>query len=82
VGRSISAKDLVYFLADGGTLVGDDVSVLADATDEVVYRFGRVATLVDQRPTPARRSTAELGARQLARLASAADDYRDRCPLS
>jgi hypothetical protein len=46
------AKDLVYFLADRGTLVGDDVSVLADATDEIVYRFGRVATLVDQRPTP------------------------------
>jgi hypothetical protein len=33
------AKDLVYFLADRGTLAGDDVRILAAATDEVFYGY-------------------------------------------
>jgi hypothetical protein len=35
------AKDLVYFLADRGTLDGHDVDVLADAADEVFYGYAR-----------------------------------------
>ena len=40
------AKDLVYFLADRGSLVGDDVGVLTEATDEVLYENVRPATVV------------------------------------
>jgi len=45
------AKDLVYFLSDRGTLKGDDVGVLADATDEIFYGHARLATFVDRRPS-------------------------------
>lgn len=41
------AKDLVYFLADRGTLTGDDVSILANATDEVFYAYARPVDLID-----------------------------------
>jgi hypothetical protein len=45
------AKDLVYFLADRGSLVGDDVSALTEATDEVLYEYVRPATVVASRST-------------------------------
>jgi hypothetical protein len=45
------AKDLVYFLADRGSLVGDDVGVLTEATDEVLYEYVRPATVVASRST-------------------------------
>jgi hypothetical protein len=45
------AKDLVYFLADRGTLVGDDAGVLAEATDEVFYGYVRPGTGVVSRST-------------------------------
>ncbi|MGO9954373.1 MAG: hypothetical protein ACLP50_00050 [Solirubrobacteraceae bacterium] len=31
------AKDLVYFMSDRGTLAGDHVGALAEATDEILY---------------------------------------------
>jgi hypothetical protein len=40
------AKDLVYFLADRGSLVGDGVGVLTKATDEVLYEYVRPAAVV------------------------------------
>jgi hypothetical protein len=40
------AKDLVYFLSDRGSLVGDDVGVLTEATDDVLYGYVRPATVV------------------------------------
>lgn len=43
------AKDLVYFLADRGTLAGDDVDVLAEATDEVSYGHASPAATVSPR---------------------------------
>ena len=43
------AKDLVYFLADRGTLAGDNVSILADATDEVFYGYARPVDLIGAR---------------------------------
>jgi hypothetical protein len=45
------AKDLVYFLEDRGTLVGDDVVVLTKATDEVLYVPPQPATVVAARST-------------------------------
>jgi hypothetical protein len=45
------AKDLVYFLADRGSLVGDAVGVLTEATDEVLYECIRPATVVASRST-------------------------------
>ena len=45
------AKDLVYFLADRGTLAGDNVSILADATDEVFYGYARPVDLIGARVT-------------------------------
>lgn len=43
------AKDLIYFLADRRTLAADDVSTLADATDEVLYRYERPLVLITPR---------------------------------
>jgi len=40
------AKDLVYFLADRGTLAGDDASILADATDDVFDGYARPVDLI------------------------------------
>ena len=45
------AKDLVYFLADRGSVVGDDVAVLTEATDEVFYGYLRPADVVDSHST-------------------------------
>lgn len=45
------AKDLVYFLADRGSLVGDDVSALTQATDEVLYEYVPPATVIVSRST-------------------------------
>lgn len=45
------AKDLVYFLSDRGELVGDDVSVLAGATDEVAHAYVPAATPLGPRST-------------------------------
>lgn len=54
------AKDLVYFLSDHGTLTGDDVGVLADATDDVFYGIAKPIELIAERPsakpTPSRRA--------------------------
>jgi hypothetical protein len=43
------AKDLVYFLSDRGTLAGDDVGVLADATDDVFYGLAKPSALIAPR---------------------------------
>lgn len=48
------AKDLVYFLADRGALTGDAVDILADATDEVLYRYARPIALVAPGSRPGR----------------------------
>ncbi len=40
------AKDLAYFLSARGTLEGDDVGVLADATDEVLYMQTKPVVLI------------------------------------
>jgi hypothetical protein len=47
------AKDLMYFLSDRGMLTGDEVDVLTDAADGVLYRQFRVADLIARGPTPA-----------------------------
>lgn len=67
------AKDLVYFLADRGTLAGDDVGVLADATDEIFYGYGRLTTLIDQRP-----GTGPKGQRRARRRAARSARERNR----
>ena len=55
------AKDLVYFLADRGTLAGDDVSVLANATDEVFCGYARPGELIGKsanaKPADGRRAS-------------------------
>jgi hypothetical protein len=45
------AKDLIYFLADRGSLVGDDVAVLTQATDEVFYGYLRPAAAAGSHST-------------------------------
>ena len=45
------AKDLVYFLADRGSLTGDDVAVLTEATEDVFYGYLRPAAVVDLHST-------------------------------
>jgi hypothetical protein len=60
------AKDLIYFLADRGSLEGDDVGALADATDEVLYRYERPLVLITPRSGPEhgeRRKTKRKAAR-------------------
>ncbi len=66
------AKDLVYFLADRGTLSGDDVGVLAEATDEVFYGYARLADLIGSRPKaiPAERRRVRRKAARSARKRS------------
>jgi hypothetical protein len=62
------AKDLIYFLADRGSLEGDDVSALADATDEVLYRSERPLVLFTLR-TGLERSERRKTKRKAARVA-------------
>jgi hypothetical protein len=63
------AKDLVYFLADRGTLAGDSVSVLADVTDNVFYGYARPVDLIVGRAKarPAERHRASRKAARTAR---------------
>ncbi len=49
------AKDLAYFLSARGTLEGDDVGVLADATDEVLYMQTKPLVLISSGPNRAER---------------------------
>jgi len=48
------AKDLVYFLADRGSLVGDDVAVLTQATDEVFYGYLRPSAAAESQSAGSR----------------------------
>jgi hypothetical protein len=75
------AKDLVYFLADRGTLVGDDVGVLVDATDEVFYGYGQPLDLLAPRPK-ARAAERRRARRKAGRAARKHDAGGSPCPLS
>lgn len=63
------AKDLIYFLSDRGTLTGDDVDVLADATNDVVHGVADPDDLIAGRPraTPTPRRRAKRKAAHAAR---------------
>ena len=61
------AKDLVYFLSDRGTLAGDDVGVLVDATDEVLYAQTRPVVLAPSEPARTERRSARRKAARSAR---------------
>ena len=62
------AKDLVYFLADRGTLVGDDLGVLADTTDDILYAYAPPDALAVA-PSRSERTERQRAKRKAARWA-------------
>lgn len=60
------AKDVVYFMSDRGTLAGEEMDELTDATDEVLEGLSAMAQ--DQRSRELARETSRVGAAKIERF--------------